>query len=152
MTSTFHTSTRLQASAEVMFAFHSDPQNIVHVMPPTLKLVRLITDGPAHEGGVIEFHCRDWGFIPMHWRCRWKTVQPPNILVDEMSQGPFAVFEHEHRFEPLPAGGCTMHDTITYAFGRSWWGRLISETAVRLYLTLLFHYRHHRTRLWAAAQ
>ena len=151
MTTSFHTSIRLQASAEVMFTFHSDPQNIVHVMPPTLKLLRVVTDGPAHEGGLIEKHGRDLGFIPMHWRCRWKTVRPPNVLVDEMLEGPFAIFVHEHRFEPLPEGGCVMHDTITYAFGRSLWGWLISATAVRLYLTLLFVYRHHRTRKWAAA-
>jgi hypothetical protein len=42
-----------------------------------------------------------------------------------------------------------MHDTITYAFGRSWWGKAISETGVRLYLHLLFAYRHNRTRRWA---
>lgn len=152
MPSTFRASTCLAASAETMFAFHSDPRNIVHVMPPTLKLVSLQTDGPAQEGSLIEFHCRDWGFIPMRWKCRWHTVQPPSVLVDEMLEGPFAQFVHEHRFEPLAEGGCVMHDTITYAFGRSWWGKLISETAVRLYLKLLFTYRHHRTRQWAHDQ
>lgn len=152
MPSIFRASTRLAASAEVMFAFHSDPHNIVHVMPPTLKLVSLQTDGPAQEGRLIEFHCRDWGFIPMRWKCCWHTVQPPSVLVDEMLEGPFAQFVHEHRFEPLAEGGCAMHDTITYAFGRSWWGKLISETAVRLYLKLLFTYRHHRTRQWAHDQ
>lgn len=150
MSSTFHASTPLAASAEVMFAFHSDPHNIVHVMPPTLKLVSLQTDGPAQEGRLLELHCRDWGIIPMRWKCRWHTVQPPTVLVDEMLEGPFAQFVHEHRFEPLAEGGCVMHDTITYAFGRSWWGKLISETAVRLYLKLLFTYRHHRTRQWAS--
>lgn len=150
MSSTFHASTPLSASAEVMFAFHSDPNNMVHVMPPTLKLVSLQTDGPALEGRLLELHCRDWGFIPMRWKCRWKTVQPSTVLVDEMLEGPFAQFVHEHRFEPLANGGCVMHDTITYTFGRSWWGKLISETAVRLYLKLLFAYRHHRTRQWAS--
>ena len=150
MPSTFHASTPLAASAEVMFAFHSDPNNIVHVMPPTLKLVSLQTDGPAQDGRLLELHCRDWGFIPMRWKCCWHTVQPPRVLVDEMLEGPFAQFVHEHRFEPLAEGGCVMHDTITYTFGRSWWGKLISETAVRLYLTLLFTYRHHRTRQWAS--
>jgi ligand-binding SRPBCC domain-containing protein len=152
MPSTFRASTRLAASAEIMFAFHSDPRNIVHVMPPTLKLVSLQTDGPAQEGRLIEFHCRDWGFIPMRWKCRWHTVQPPSVLVDEMLEGPFSQFVHEHRFEPLAGGGCVMYDTITYAFGRSWWGKMISETAVRLYLKLLFAYRHHRTRRWAPSR
>ncbi|MBE7493981.1 MAG: SRPBCC family protein [Verrucomicrobiaceae bacterium] len=150
MSCTFHASTKLAASTEVMFAFHSDPRNIVHVMPPTLKVTSLETGGLAQEGRLIELHGHDWGIIPLRWKCRWRTVQPPHVLVDEMLEGPFEQFVHEHRFEPLPDGGCVMHDTITFAFGRSWWGRMLSGTVVRLYLAMLFKYRHFRTRQWAA--
>ena len=149
MPSIFRSSTNLSASAETMFAFHSDPNNLREVMPPTLKLVSMKTDGPAKEGRLIKLHCRDWWVIPMHWTCRWKTVQPPGLLVDEIVSGPFALFVHEHRFETQGSKGCVMHDTVTYQWGRSWWGRLVSETGVRIYLTLLFKYRHYRTRGWA---
>jgi ligand-binding SRPBCC domain-containing protein len=149
MLSIFHTSTPLAASSAKMFEFHSDPQNLTIVMPPTLTLVSLKTDGPAQEGRLIELHCRDWWIIPLRWTCRWKTVQSPNFLVDEMIKGPFAVFIHEHRFEDHDQQCCIMHDTITYQWGHSWWGRIISETGVKLYLTMLFKYRHYRTRKWA---
>jgi ligand-binding SRPBCC domain-containing protein len=152
MSSIFHTSTPLAARAETMFAFHSDPHNLSEVMPPTMTVVSLQTDGPAQEGRLIELHCRDWWIIPLRWTCRWKTVQPPHLLVDEIVKGPFTVFVHEHRFEEQGSHGCIMHDTITYQWGRSWWGRLVSETGVRIYLTLLFQYRHYRTRKWAADQ
>jgi len=148
----FRTSTRLAATPEVMFRFHSDPHNLTVVMPPTLRLVSLKTDGPAEPGRLIELECRDFFVIPMRWTCRWRTVQPPTLLVDEIVKGPFRIFIHEHRFDPDGSGGCLMTDTVTYAFGRSWWGHLISRTAVRLYLTGLFAYRHRRTRAWAAAQ
>ena len=151
MPSIFHASTPLAASAATMFEFHSNPHNLSEVMPPTMKLVSLITDGPALEGRLIELHCRDWWFIPMHWTCRWKTVQAPHLLVDEIVKGPFTLFVHEHRFEELGAETCIMHDTVTYQWGRSWWGKLISETGVRIYLNLLFRYRHHRTRKCAMA-
>ncbi len=150
MASTFHASTPLTASAEAMFDFHSDPRNLTTVMPPTLRLVSLKTDGPAQEGRLIELHCRDWWLIPMRWTCRWKTVQRPHLLADEMVTGPFALFVHEHRFETQGGRGCFMHDTVTYQWGRSWWGRFVSETGVRFYLTLLFKYRHYRTRRWAS--
>ena len=150
MPSIFHTSTRLSASAETMFQFHSDPNNLTLVMPPTLILVSLKTDGPAQEGRMIELHCRDFWIIPMHWTCRWKTVQRPQLLVDEIVKGPFALFEHEHRFEEQGPSSCVMQDRVTYQWGRFWWGRFVSETGVRLYLTLLFKYRHYRTRKWAA--
>jgi ligand-binding SRPBCC domain-containing protein len=149
-TCVFRARTRLAAPPEVMFAFHSDPRNLPVVMPPTLRLVSLKTDGPAEEGRLIELHCRDWLVIPMHWTCRWRTVQPPGLLVDEIIKGPFRIFVHEHRFDPDGARGCVMTDVVTYAFGRGWWGRLISRTAVRAYLGVLFAYRHWRTRAWAA--
>ena len=99
---------------------------------------------------MIELHCRDFWIIPMRWTCRWKTGQRPRLLVDEIVNGPFALFVHEHRFEKLEAGNFVMHDKVTYQGGRSWWDRLVSETSVRFYLTLLFKYRHYRTRKWAA--
>lgn len=145
----FEVSTVVQASADELFVFHSDPANLPVVMPPTLKVVKLVMEGRAAEGGRIELHCRDMWVFPMRWVCRWKTVAPPGVLVDEMLEGPFRVFEHEHRFDPLPDGGCRMTDRIRYAWGRNWWGRLVSETGVRAYLTLLFAWRHWRTRMWA---
>lgn len=145
----FETSTVVQASAGELFTFHSDPANLSVVMPPTLKVVKLLTDGLAEEGRLIELHCRDVWIIPMRWVCRWKTVTAPYLLVDEMLEGPFRVFEHEHRFEPLAEGGCRMTDRITYAWGRGWWGRLASEVGVRGYLVVLFAWRHYRTRRWA---
>ncbi len=152
MPSIFRARTPVAASAETLFDFHSDPHNLTKVMPPTLTLVSLQTEGPAQEGRLIELHCRDWGVIPLRWLCRWKTVQRPHLLVDEIVKGPFALFEHQHRFEPLSPNKCLMSDTVTYQWGRSWWGRLVSETAVRFYLTLLFKFRHYRTRTWAAQQ
>lgn len=149
--SVFQRATLVATTPEALFAFHADPGNITEVMPPTLKLVKLVTDGPAMEGRLIELQCRDWGIIPLRWLCRWKRVAPPNLLVDEIIRGPFRLFIHEHRFDAAGDGLTRMTDRVTYAWGRSWWGRLVSETGVRGYLTLLFGYRHYRTRRWARA-
>lgn len=67
----------------------------------------------------------------MCWLCRWKKVAPPHLLVDEIIEGPFRLFVHEHRFDSMAEGGSRMTDRVTYAWGRRWWGRVVSETAVR---------------------
>jgi uncharacterized protein len=149
MTSIFHASTSLNANADTMFHFHCDLHNLSEVMPPTMKVIALKTDGLAEEGRLIELHCRDWWVIPMRWTCQWKTVQPPHLLVDAIIKGPFPIFIHEHRFEIVDDSHCIMHDTVTYQWGKSWWGKFVSETGVRVYLTMLFKYRHYRTRKWA---
>ena len=148
--STFEASTRVATTPEKLFAFHVDPKNLTVVMPPTLRLVRLITEGPAAEGREIELHCRDLWVIPMRWVCRWKTVSPPHLLVDEIVKGPFRFFTHEHHFETDAKGVTTMRDRVSYAFGSGVLGHLISETVIRAYLAILFAFRHHRTRRWAA--
>jgi len=145
----FEASTIIDATQEALFEFHSDPHNLTEVMPPTLQLVKLQTDGKAEEGRLIEIHCRDLWVIPMHWRCRWKTVHPPHLLVDEMLKGPFRVFVHEHRFEKLDDSHTRLIDRVTFAWGRSWWGWFVSTIFVRSYLFALFLWRHHRTRRWA---
>jgi len=145
----FEASTIVNASPETLFEFHSDPQNLTHVMPPTLRLVNLQTDGKAQEGRLIEIHCRDIWIIPMRWRCQWKTVNPPHLLVDEMLSGPFRVFVHEHHFERVDGNQTRLTDHVTFAWGRGWWGKAISEIGVRGYLKVLFLWRHRQTRRWA---
>jgi hypothetical protein len=57
-----------------------------------------------------------------------------------------------HTSTPLAASAETtfdFHSDPHNQWGQSWWGRLVSEAGVRLYLTLLFKYRHYRTRQWA---
>lgn len=152
MLSTFQTQTSVPADVESLFDFHCDPNNLSVVMPPTLKLISLKTDGVALPGRLIELHCRDFWIIPMRWTCRWKTVEKPHLLEDEILKGPFVVFIHQHRFEPLGPDSTLMQDQITYQWGHSWWGHLVSETGVKIYLTLLFKFRHHRTKKWATSQ
>lgn len=149
MSCQFTVRTEVPTSAVRLFAFHSNPQNMHHVMPPSLRVVELKTEIPARQGGLIEIHARDWGVIPMHWVCRWKVVEEPLRLVDEMLQGPFEHFVHEHRFEAIDETRCRMIDRIDYQWGKSWWGKCVSETFVRGYLIVLFWYRHRRTRAWA---
>ena len=150
--SVFETSVVVPATPQALFSFHSDPRNLTEVMPPTMKLVKLTTDGVAEEDRLIHLYCRDWWIIPMRWTCRWKTVAPPHLLVDEIVKGPFRVFQHEHRFEQIDENSTRMQDRISYAWGHGWWGRLVSEIFVRGYLHVLFAYRHWRTVRWAKAQ
>ncbi len=149
MPSIFHLSTPLIASATTMFDFHSEPHNLPEVLPPALWLLPLKTDSPAEKERMFELHTRDWWIIPMHWTCRWKTVQRPHLLVDELVKGPFALFEREHCFDAQGPSNCAMHDRVTYPWGRSWGVQFVAATGVRLYLAVLFKYRRYRTRKWA---
>ncbi len=132
----------LAASPAALFEFHSRTENLRLVMPPTSRVVEVEAEPHAREGGLIRLKVREMGLIRMTWKCRWKTVQPPHLLVDEMVEGPFRVFEHHHGFEPAGPGQSTLVDEVHYQYGRGWAGAMAGATCIRIYLGLMFAWRH----------
>ncbi|HSI63214.1 MAG TPA: SRPBCC family protein [Candidatus Saccharimonadia bacterium] len=149
---TFRAECILKASPEALFEFHSNPANLTLVMPPTTRMVELRAGTAAVEGDTIELRAREMGIIPMHWKCRWKRVNPPHLLVDEMIEGPFWKFEHHHRFESIDDERTKLTDEVHYEFGRGWIGWLISATFFRAYFTMMFAWRKMRMRKLFGAQ
>jgi hypothetical protein len=143
---TFRAECILKTSPQALFEFHSNPANLSLVMPPTTRVVELRAGATAVEGETIELRGREMGIIPLRWKCRWKRVNPPHLLVDEMIEGPFRRFEHHHCFEPVDGERTKLTDEVHYEFGRGWTGWLISATFVRVYLTLMFAWRKMKMR------
>jgi ligand-binding SRPBCC domain-containing protein len=97
--------------AEV-FAFFADPANLVRVSPPALRL-RLLTPGVTlAAGAVLDFRIA-WLGLPLRWRAYIREFDPPYRFVDVQVRGPWARWEHRHRF--LDEGGGTwVEDRVTY--------------------------------------
>ena len=97
--------------AEV-FAFFADPANLARVSPPALRL-RLLTPGVTlAAGAVLDFRIA-WLGLPLRWRAYIREFDPPYRFVDVQVRGPWARWEHRHRF--LDEGGGTwVEDRVTY--------------------------------------
>lgn len=140
----------VMATEEELFEFHSDPRKMPEVMPPMPGLRWLQIPGPpAVEGEVMAMQCRLLGVTLLNWRGRWRRVQRPKLLIDEMLVGPLESFEHEHRFEAAPHGGCWLEDRVTFRVGHSLAARCLGALMQRVIIPLLFSWRHWRTRVWA---
>jgi len=140
----------VSASPQAVFDFHEDPHNLSVVMPPTTRVVEMLAASAAREGDIMVLSMKEFGIIPMKWECRWRTVQAPHLLVDEMIQGPFKHFVHRHAFEDAGKGMTRIIDEVHYSFGTGLLGRLVSTTGVRLYLHLMFAWRRRETVRWFA--
>jgi ligand-binding SRPBCC domain-containing protein len=143
---TFRSECILHASPEALFEFHCNPANLTKVMPPTTRVVELRAGTTAVEGEIIELRAREMGIIPIHWKCRWKRVNPPHLLVDEMIEGPFRKFVHHHRFESIDSERTKLTDEVHYELGLGWPGWLIAVTFFRAYFTLMFAWRKMKMR------
>jgi ligand-binding SRPBCC domain-containing protein len=95
-----------------VFAFFADPANLLRVSPPALRL-RLLTPGVTlAAGAVLDFRVA-WLGLPLRWRTYIREFDPPYRFVDVQVRGPWARWEHRHRF--LDEGGGTwVEDRVTY--------------------------------------
>jgi len=104
----------LPRSVEEIFPFFADAGNLDALTPATLQF-KIITPLPIRmeAGALIDYRLRLRG-IPLRWRTRINTWQPPHRFVDEQLHGPYKQWLHEHRFEPLD-GGTLCEDRVEYA-------------------------------------
>jgi ligand-binding SRPBCC domain-containing protein len=96
------------------------------------------------EGARIDYRIRLAG-VPVRWRTRVRVWEPGVRFVDCQERGPYALWEHEHLFEPLP-GAVLMTDRVRYALPLGVLGRVAHALAVRAALASIFDHRYQRIR------
>src|SRR6266508_3403513 len=110
-----------------VFAFFVDPRNLGAVQPGWAQPIWL-AEPPARleAGALLDFAVRMAG-VSVRWRVMVREFDPPFRFVDVQLWGPFARWEHRHRFLEGPESdgqgpvGTWMEDRVTY---RLPWGPL----------------------------
>ncbi|HEU5322064.1 MAG TPA: SRPBCC family protein, partial [Methylomirabilota bacterium] len=87
-----------------VFAFFADPASLARLTPPAYRLRLLTRDARLATGAVVEYRLR-WLGLPLRWRAFVREWDPPHRFVDVQVRGPYARWEHRHRF--LSEGGGT---------------------------------------------
>ena len=134
-------SQRLRVPAERAFAFYGDALNLEAITPPWLAF-RVATPGPIamRPGTLIDYRLRLHG-VPVRWRTRVETWEPPERFVDVQLRGPYALWEHTHTFEPDGAHAVVIRDRVRYALPFGPLGRLAHALFVRRDLERIFDHR-----------
>jgi ligand-binding SRPBCC domain-containing protein len=138
--------------AEV-FAFFADVRNLARIHPTSLRL-RWLAPPPETlaAGAVVDFSMRMFGW-PVRWRVLIREFDPPFRFVDVEIWGPFARWEHRHRFlergetkgaEQAP--GTWIEDRVTYRLPLGLLGRLGHAVGARRRIAQVFDHRDARLR------
>jgi ligand-binding SRPBCC domain-containing protein len=125
-----------------VFAFFADPRNLPRLTPPWVCLVLFTSVTPLAAGAVLDGRLR-WLGVPFRWRAFVREFDPPYRFVDVQLRGPFARWEHRHRFLDVEAG-TLVEDRVTYRLPGGALGRVVHALGVRRQIAAAWAYRTRR--------
>jgi len=130
----------------VVFEFFADPRNLEQLHPAWAR-PRWLTPPPARlaAGAVLDFRVAR---LPGRWRVIVREFDAPYRFVDAQLNGPFARWEHRHRFTEGAEGegGTWVEDRVTYQLPLGPLGRLAHGLGAGTRVRALFDYRDRRLR------
>ena len=135
----------MPVSADELFAYHARPGAFRRLAPPWQKM-RVIEETGDVTAGRVAFDV--WfGPVKRHWVAEMGSAMPGRQFVDRQLEGPFASWEHVHRFVPVDEGKSELLDHIEYSLPAGGLTDSVGEGPAGKTLSRLFRFRHERTRL-----
>jgi hypothetical protein len=142
-TQVFVRRTRLAASADEVFRWHERPGAIRRLTPPWER-VEIVEHSGINDGAlaIIKVYL---GPVPMLFVVRHSGYIAGRQFRDTQIEGPFARWEHTHRFEPDGEHSCVLEDRVEYELPGGPLGKALGGEYFRSQLERLFDYRHRVT-------
>lgn len=135
---------RIEAPASTAFKWHGRSGAFERLSPPWEKVQLIGESGGIAPGGRKEIGMR-LGPLKLKWVAQHGDWIPGREFTDTQLEGPFARWEHLHRFEPLN-GECFLEDRVRYVLPFGALADLVARRAVEHRLSSLFAYRHRITQ------
>lgn len=139
---TFTKRSRVYASAEAVYRWHTEPGALERLTPPGDRLHVVSRTGGVEDGARVTFR---FGPLRLLWVAEHRDTIPGRQFRDVQIRGPFRRWEHIHRFLADGPDACFVLDEVFYElpFGRL--GERIAGGYVHRKLERLFNWRHRVT-------
>jgi ligand-binding SRPBCC domain-containing protein len=106
------------------------------------------TSGLIGAGESVTWRAKHFG-IYQTLTSKITEYQSPHLFVDEMVDGAFKQFRHEHRFEAIGDGHTRMHDTFDYTSPLGPLGKLADLLFLKRYMSKLLEKRNQTIKQFA---
>lgn len=146
---TFTASSLIYAPVAAVWAFHERDDIFDLLAPPQGQPVVLRRTGKLEAGAEVEFLV-PLGPFRKRWLARHIAHRRHEFFTDLQIAGPFAYWEHEHRFT-AENGGTRLTDHIRFRLPFSPLSDWVAGWAVKRQLRAMFQHRHEVTRRYCQA-
>jgi ligand-binding SRPBCC domain-containing protein len=132
---------RIDRPLAQVFPFYADAGNLERITPPWLGF-EMVTPTPIAmaAGALIEYKLH-LHRIPISWRTRIETWEPPRRFVDAQLRGPYILWHHTHTFREDSPGTTILDDRVRYALPFGPLGEIAHALFVRRDLERIFDFR-----------
>ena len=139
---------RIPADLETVWAFFSNPDNLLTITPPFLnmKVISAPYEGEIHEGQIISYKVKPIFGMSVLWMTKIKQVERFSFFIDEQLRGPYKLWHHEHYFKEIE-DGVEMTDLIHYRVPFGGLGKIVEKIIVRDQLKKIFMYRYDKVQV-----
>ena len=128
------------ADPDRTWQFFSTADNLPAITPPWLGFTARMPAAATIGPDVLLEHTIRWMGLPVGWSSRIIDWSPPRQFIDLQVRGPYALWHHQHRFEPV-AEGVECFDRVIYRLPMGWLGRAAHSVVVRRQLLEIFRFR-----------
>ncbi|HYI77605.1 MAG TPA: SRPBCC family protein [Chryseolinea sp.] len=123
--------------------FFSSPKNLALITPSGMAFKILSYTGAEKmfKGQLIHYRITILPAITVRWVTEITEVNEPYQFTDEQRSGPYALWQHRHRFTAVQ-GGVEIVDELKYAIPMGWIGRLAHLLFVNKKVKAIFDFRY----------
>lgn len=138
--SLFYAEQFIESSAEKLFNFFGDANNLGKITPKILNFkIKNVSTEKVQKGTLIDYELKI-RFIPVFWRTKIATWDFPHQFIDTQLKGPYKFWHHTHTFKKVE-GGILMIDEVRYRLPMGLLGRLVAGYFVDADVNGIFKYR-----------
>lgn len=127
---------------EDTFAFFTEARNLEAITPAWLEFGIVRAPERLGAGSLIHYRLKLLG-MPIRWLTEIHDWQPPRSFSDRQLVGPYPLWEHTHRFTPVPEG-TEVYDHVRYRLPGGPFAPVVRHVAVGPWLDDIFDFRARR--------
>jgi ligand-binding SRPBCC domain-containing protein len=133
---------KIPATMEQVWEFMSNPANLQQITPSYMgfKITSISGNQGMYPGMIISYKVKPVLNLPITWVTEITHVKYLEFFVDEQRLGPYKMWHHQHKIEPID-GGVLMTDIVTYIPPFGFLGAIANTIFIENQLKNIFDFR-----------